>query len=112
MVDTKTAYHIDVVHMWYRVVHLNRKKDSTMPEVLIPDDHDLIVLLATRYVLAHDDEDESIRVAKYIIRVLNDLRTETVKNLCNYIGDVMRYGSRPASGDLQDVWWNVWEKYL
>ncbi len=80
-----------------------------MPEVLIPYDHDLIVLLATRQVLAHDDEDESVRVAKYIIRVLNDLRTETVKNLCNYIGDVMRYGSRPASGDLQDVWWNVWE---
>jgi len=80
-----------------------------MPEVLTPDDHDLIVLLATRQVLAHDDEDESVRVAKYIIRVLNDLRTETVKNLCNYIGDVMRYGSRPASGDLQDAWWNVWE---
>ena len=80
-----------------------------MPEALIPDGHDLIVLLATRYALTHDDEDKSIRVAKYVREYVDALHTETVKEIRDYIGDVMRYGSRPASGDLQDVWWNVWE---
>ena len=80
-----------------------------MPEALIPVDYDLIVLLATRYALTHDDEDESIRVAKYIRESVGVLRTETVKELREYIGDAMRYGNHLGSGDLQDIWWNVWE---
>ena len=81
-----------------------------MPEVLIPYDHDLIVLLATRYVLAHDDEDESIRVAKYIRESVCGLRTATIKELRECIGDAIRYGNHLGTGDLHHVWWNVWEK--